>query len=89
MLKRLLSSLLLFSLLSTVPLSAHDPLSESEYQANSKNKKESPLGAASYHSANSAISSSMVAWGLGLATVITILALVINGSSAHGHGSSS
>jgi len=82
--KRVFTVLIALSvmLLNTPTYANDEAFSECEYGANDGYEKCEPLGHGSSKASHSAVSASMVGWGLGLAIAIAIVAGVIHQSVA-------
>ena len=87
--KRVFAVLIALSvtLLNTPAYANDEAFSECEYGVNDGYEKCEPLGHGSSKASHSAVSASMVGWGLGLAIAIAIVAGVIH-QSATAHGGS-
>ena len=76
-------------LLNTPTYANDEAFSECEYGINEGYEKCEPLGHGSSKASHSAVSASMVGWGLGLAIAIAIVAGVLHQSVATHSGSNS
>jgi len=82
--KKVLSLAIMLSLMlcSTSLHCSEEPLSHHDYDTNDRYPIKGPLGLGSSQAVSKATSTSMMAWGFGLATGIAILAGVIHQSAA-------